>query len=266
MKHRFGELVLDLEAGRLLGPGGEIRLRPQAFKLLVVLVENAPRLLSHEELLDRVWGVEHLSPASVKQAVSEVRQALGDNPAQPSAIETVPRRGYRFIAPLTRIEEEALEEVSGVLLPETARKLRPDLPRRLALVLGALSLASGVSAAALLVRAEPGDTVPQASTAVAGPAAVSPAPFGSAPRPWPGYGYGLRRRPFLFFNRSFNRPPGPRPGARMRRAGPWSDSTVSPRSPGSASKRRPWRSRAPAFSGSRETGGPASTPGRRSPP
>src|SRR4029077_10327359 len=117
MKHRFGELVLDLEAGRLLGPGGEIRLRPQAFKLLVVLVENAPRLLSQEELLDRVWGVEHLSPASVKQAVSEVRQALGDDPARPAVIETVSRRGYRFIAPLIRIEEEGA----------ATRKPRPSL-------------------------------------------------------------------------------------------------------------------------------------------
>lgn len=237
MKHRFGELVLDLEAGRLLGPDGEVRLRPQAFKLLVVLVEDAPRLLSHEELLDRVWGVEHLSPASVKQAVSEVRQAMGDDPARPSIIETVPRRGYRFIAPLIRIEAEARVGVPSVFVPEaTVQATRPAFSRRLALVLGALVLAGAVSAAALLVRAVPGSIVPQAAAAVAGPA-VSPAPFGSTPRPRPGLGW--RRRPAFFW-----RPPGPwagraaRPGPRLRPGGPWSGSTVSPRSSGSALKRR----------------------------
>ena len=88
MKLRFGGFVLDQEAGCLTGPEGEVRLRPQAFRMLEVLAEQAPKILSQEELLDRVWGVEHLSPASVKQAVSEVRQALGDDPARPGIIET----------------------------------------------------------------------------------------------------------------------------------------------------------------------------------
>lgn len=100
MKVRFLEFTLDAEAGRLSGPEGEVRLRPQAYRMLEVLAESAPKILSQEELLDRVWGVEHLSPASVKQAISEVRQALGDDPARPRIIETVHRRGYRFIAPL----------------------------------------------------------------------------------------------------------------------------------------------------------------------
>ncbi len=100
MKVRFLEFTLDAEAGRLSGPEGEVRLRPQAYRMLEVPAESAPKILSQEELLDRVWGVEHLSPASVKQAISEVRQALGDDPARPRIIETVHRRGYRFIAPL----------------------------------------------------------------------------------------------------------------------------------------------------------------------
>ncbi len=99
----FSGFVLDRECGQLQGPGGEVRLRPQAFRLLEVLVESAPGVLSQDELLDRAWGVEHLSPASVKQAISEIRQALGDDPAHPAIIATVPRRGYRFIAPLVSI-------------------------------------------------------------------------------------------------------------------------------------------------------------------
>lgn len=101
--------MLDRESGRLLGQDGEIKLRAQAFRLLEVLVEEAPRILSQDELLDRAWGVEHLSPASVKQAVSEIRQALGDEPARPSIIETVHRRGYRFIAAVAPLLPAILE-------------------------------------------------------------------------------------------------------------------------------------------------------------
>lgn len=128
MKYRFGEFTLDLEASRLLGPEGEIRLRPQAFRMLEVLVESAPKILSQEELLDRVWGVEHLSPASVKQAVSEVRQALGDDPARPRIIETVHRRGYRFIASLEEEEEE--EEVEPPAPPLIPPPVPPPPARR----------------------------------------------------------------------------------------------------------------------------------------
>ncbi|HKV06794.1 MAG TPA: transcriptional regulator, partial [Thermoanaerobaculia bacterium] len=123
MKVRFGGFTLDREAGRLTGPEGEIHLRPQAFRMLEVLAEAAPRILSQEELLDRVWGVEHLSPASVKQAISEVRQALGDDPGKPRVIETVHRRGYRFIAPLEKIEPPPPP-------PEPPRERNPELSTR----------------------------------------------------------------------------------------------------------------------------------------
>lgn len=128
MKYQFGEFTLDLEASRLLGPEGEIRLRPQAFRMLEVLAESAPRILSQEDLLDRVWGVEHLSPASVKQAVSEVRQALGDDPTRPRIIETVHRRGYRFIAPLEPVEP-AVPTVALVPAPPSAEP-EPAPPER----------------------------------------------------------------------------------------------------------------------------------------
>jgi DNA-binding winged helix-turn-helix (wHTH) protein/tetratricopeptide (TPR) repeat protein/TolB-like protein len=102
--YRFGSFTLDLNRGSLRGPGGEIKLRHQAFRLLVVLVEKAPNILSHDQLLDLVWGKEHLSASSLKQAISEVRHALGDDPSNPTFIETVHRRGYRFIAPIEVID------------------------------------------------------------------------------------------------------------------------------------------------------------------
>lgn len=98
MRYRFADFVLDLRRGTLTGPAGAVHLRPQTFKLLEVLITRAPEMVGHEELLDRVWGTQHLSPSSLKQAISEVRQALGDPHDLPHFIETVHRRGYRFIA------------------------------------------------------------------------------------------------------------------------------------------------------------------------
>jgi DNA-binding winged helix-turn-helix (wHTH) protein/tetratricopeptide (TPR) repeat protein/TolB-like protein len=181
VKLRFGDFVLDQETGRLLGPAGEVRLRPQAFRMLEVLVEQAPKILSQEELLDRVWGVEHLSPASVKQAVSEVRQALGDDPARPSLIETVHRRGYRFIAPVERIEDErvaapptppviavhAPPPVEAPLIPPPTppAPLRPSR-LHLAAILVVLIL-TGLSALALVHRPVPQTRTPEAPAPVA---------------------------------------------------------------------------------------------------
>ncbi|HSK80017.1 MAG TPA: tetratricopeptide repeat protein [Thermoanaerobaculia bacterium] len=170
MKYRFLEFVLDREAGRLNGPDGEVRLRPQAFRMLEVLAEAAPRILSQEELLDRVWGVEHLSPASVKQAVSEVRQALGDDPARPAVIETVPRRGYRFIAPLA--EEAPPAPVAPVIVAELLPAPPPPAPPpprrrrpwRLAAAVAAPLLA-GLSLYGLIDRPEPAPALLRTSLA-----------------------------------------------------------------------------------------------------
>lgn len=170
MKLRFGGFVLDQEAGCLTGPEGEVRLRPQAFRMLEVLAEQAPKILSQEELLDRVWGVEHLSPASVKQAVSEVRQALGDDPARPAVIETVHRRGYRFIAPMERIEEVP----PPVYNPEMATRpivisqllaVEPPASRRLRLRFAAVPILAGLSALALVQRPLPEMQDPPAAQA-----------------------------------------------------------------------------------------------------
>lgn len=175
MKLRFGEFVLDRDAGRLMGREGEVRLRPQAFRMLEVLADQAPKILSQEELLDRVWGVEHLSPTSVKQAVSEVRQALGDDPVRPAIIETVHRRGYRFIAKVERIIEPPPARKSElatqpISIPAEGSRLR-GAGRRLTVAFSVPILA-GLSALALVQRPLPETTRP----AVTAPAQATARP------------------------------------------------------------------------------------------
>ncbi len=99
IRYQFGDFVLD-PRGMLLGPQGEIGLRPQAFRLLLTLVSNPRRVLSHDEILDEAWGVDHLSTSSLKQTLSDVRRALGDSASNPRFVQTVPGRGYRFVAPV----------------------------------------------------------------------------------------------------------------------------------------------------------------------
>lgn len=104
MRYLFDAFVLDLESGQLLRGSESVRLRPQTFELLRVLVDAHPRILTRDELLDQVWGTEHVSANSLPQGISELRQALADDAQQPRFIETVHRRGYRFVCPVERQE------------------------------------------------------------------------------------------------------------------------------------------------------------------
>ncbi len=98
MRYRLAEFELDTQRELLIGPAGVVALRPQAYRLLRHLVERTPALVSRDELMDALWGHHALSPNVIPQTVSELRQALGDDPQQPRFIETRHRRGYAFIA------------------------------------------------------------------------------------------------------------------------------------------------------------------------
>lgn len=103
MRYRFGRFELDTGSAQVTGPAGPVPLRPMTLKLLQCLVEQAPDLLTHDSLLDRVWGRQAVSPGVVAQSVRELRKALGD-PVQGSIyIETKHRLGYRFIATVERV-------------------------------------------------------------------------------------------------------------------------------------------------------------------
>lgn len=128
MAYRFGHFQLDPRTGTLSGPHGTIPLRRQAFRLAEVLLEHAPELLEHNALLDRVWGRTALSANVLPQTISELRHALGDDAHHPRFIETVHRRGYRFVCPVDRI---ASPPPAGAMHGAHARalpNLSPDVP------------------------------------------------------------------------------------------------------------------------------------------
>jgi DNA-binding winged helix-turn-helix (wHTH) protein len=98
IRARFGEFELDEANASLLRGGKPLALSPTPFNVLCALARQPGVLLTKDALLDTVWGHQFVSESVLKTAISDLRTALGDDPRQPRVIETVPRRGYRFIA------------------------------------------------------------------------------------------------------------------------------------------------------------------------
>ena len=94
----FDEFELDEANACLLRNGKAVALAPTPFSLLCALARQPGALLTKDALLDAVWGHQFVSDSVLKTAISDLRTALGDNPREPRFIETVSRRGYRFIA------------------------------------------------------------------------------------------------------------------------------------------------------------------------
>ena len=97
------------------GDDERILLRPKSYAVLRYLVERAGRLVTEDELLEAVWPEVCVEPQAVKGSMFDVRRALGDSPKKPMFIETLPKRGYRFIAPVG--DGAAQTRVSGELAP-----------------------------------------------------------------------------------------------------------------------------------------------------
>jgi eukaryotic-like serine/threonine-protein kinase len=104
---QFGEFALDVPARRLCRTGRAIPLPPRAVAALAYLIAHRDRIVDKDELIAAAWRDVAVTDDSLVHAISVLRRALGDDPARPSFIETVPRRGYRFIGPLIAETEPA---------------------------------------------------------------------------------------------------------------------------------------------------------------
>jgi DNA-binding winged helix-turn-helix (wHTH) protein/TolB-like protein len=102
-----------------------VRLEPRTMRLLVRLAETPGQVVSSRELLDTVWSGVVVGPASVYQAISQLRKLLGDTDPDPTFIATVPRKGYRLIAPVERIGTIATEPAASAVQPTPTPKRRP---------------------------------------------------------------------------------------------------------------------------------------------
>src|SRR5215204_5004725 len=96
--YEFGPYHLNLNRRVLTCAGETVSLTPKATEILVILVTNAGQLLEKDQLLTQIWPDTFVEESNLAQNVFTLRKALGDERADPRYIETVTRRGYRFIA------------------------------------------------------------------------------------------------------------------------------------------------------------------------
>lgn len=127
---RFGAFEADLQARELRKQGMLVKLQDQPFQVLVVLLENAGDVVTREHLRQRLWPSDTFVDVdnSVNAAINRLREALGDSAESPRYVETLPRRGYRFVAPVTTVS--ARDRGSGFGNdPEIPQKERPVPPQ-----------------------------------------------------------------------------------------------------------------------------------------
>ena len=127
---RFGVFEADLRAGELRKSGVKLRLTGQPFQVLAVLLERAGEVVTREELQQKLWAADTFVDFdhSLNTAINRVREVLGDSASSPRYVETLARRGYRFIAPVEselRPTPEARLSASAVL--PAAPALHPEL-------------------------------------------------------------------------------------------------------------------------------------------
>src|SRR6516164_662489 len=137
-KLKFGVFELDVPAGELRKAGTRVRLQDQPRRVLTVLLDRPGKLITREELRQELWpsdtfvDFEH----GLSVAVNKLRQALADDPDHPRFIETIPKRGYRFIAPVIEV---------GTVRSEAPKPARMSIAQYAIPILGALVILTTAS-------------------------------------------------------------------------------------------------------------------------
>src|SRR5579859_878785 len=123
---RFDVFELDTEAGELRRHGDRVRLPPQPLRVLEMLVRRGGDVLTRADIRERIWSDSFVDfEQGLNFCIRQIREALGDTADSPRFIETLPRRGYRFLVPVETapaVEPKAIRRV--IVLP--FRMLRPD--------------------------------------------------------------------------------------------------------------------------------------------
>jgi TolB-like protein/DNA-binding winged helix-turn-helix (wHTH) protein/cytochrome c-type biogenesis protein CcmH/NrfG len=117
--YNFGQFVLDPGKRTLSHADSPVSLTPKAFDVLTFLVQNPNRLVTKEELLQAVWGDTFVEEGNLKQYISHLRKALGDNSEDPRLIVTIARKGYQFTANVSVAEAADTRRQAPVQVPTT---------------------------------------------------------------------------------------------------------------------------------------------------
>jgi DNA-binding winged helix-turn-helix (wHTH) protein len=132
---RFGVFELDLHAGELRKNGLRVRLQEQPFKVLAMLLEHPGEVVSREDLQKKLWLADTFVDFDhgLNKVINKIREALGDSAESPRFVETVARRGYRFLAEVRVSDATPIrsEELATQPHPASEVRNRPDLASKL---------------------------------------------------------------------------------------------------------------------------------------
>ena len=152
--YEFDKFRLNPAEQKLLCGDQPVSVTPKAFQILCVLIQSQGRLLDKDELIRKVWPNSFVEEANLSVNISALRKALGDTPDGQKFIETVPKRGYRFVMPIRQIgngsqnETKVIGPATSVPTPETATSAETNVQTRR---LGRVSLPSRVGLAGVAI-------------------------------------------------------------------------------------------------------------------
>lgn len=134
--YRFGPYVYEGAAHRLLRDGSPVWLTPKQLELLAFFLRRAGEVVTKDALFEGVWPATRVSEDAISQAVSHLRESLGDSAEAPTLIETVARRGYRFMAPVIRLAAPQPRDAHVSDAPGTRKHVEaaPGIGQRLAVL------------------------------------------------------------------------------------------------------------------------------------
>jgi len=104
--YQFNGVRIDLRSFRAFRDGSPLQMEPKAFEVLVFMIENRERMIEKQELLDRVWPDTAVTENAMTRIIAQLRRVLGDDAKEARYIETVPRKGYRFIASVDAVMDQ----------------------------------------------------------------------------------------------------------------------------------------------------------------
>ncbi len=153
-----GEWLVQPHLGRMSQHGRTVAVRPKVMDLLVFMADRPGEVLSKDDLLHGVWGMEALSESALTRSITDLRQALGDSAEQPSYVETISKRGYRLIAPVAPTDRSASTGLSPIeserprLDGDSDGVARPPAATRTMVLLAGALLAGAVLVGLTMVR------------------------------------------------------------------------------------------------------------------
>jgi DNA-binding winged helix-turn-helix (wHTH) protein len=123
---RFGAFEVDAQSGELRRDGKKVKIQEQPFQVLILLLERPGEVLTREELVKRLWSDQTNVDfeRGLNKAITRLREALGDTAENPRYVETLPRRGYRFIGHVTNGAHVAEVETKSIEVPVPESRTR----------------------------------------------------------------------------------------------------------------------------------------------